>query len=950
MDSSPFFISIPLNKKLEKEEIVSSFVKDKRTNSIVIELNHKYEKNKVVIPINIKNWLKFLHDVEKRLKDKGITDEHIKLIKNTLDNNWELVTGMINNDKRENQLYLSNDTRTEEQQQQKEKSQQEKQQDIPLLSVLEAKRSSEGFKRVIGRIVGRSTNFRVISRCQWKCQNPGCQNRGLIPFNPPRLQPLKNLDNTTGSNPSCFVCKTYGSIDVVYEYKNAKILQLDDIDTIEEKFDRLDVIMYDDASEKIIDGEIVEIEGYLRTQKKIGSSRVSDSSKLVNTLHSDKPIVYRNKKEIKITQKDIDNFYRWKTICNIAYKKELEVINQYNNLQKENRPDWIKKIKPMTFEQRLAAMFAPNVYGHVDKKIGILRSIVGGSKTENGAENGRRGRLHTLLIGDPGTAKTSLAKESTRLDSNARMVDATGASGKSLVGIVDKENDSLMVKYGVVVAAKNSFIAINEAGSMSHEDQWHLIGIAEEGETSLDKWGEHISINAPTTLILTANPLGTKWESSKISKDKMAVIRQNLLDRLDQIYGFFDTQTEEEMEEFVDELDKIASRKPHNYNHLSKFLQYAKTIESKLTGTTKYRLNRFSINAKLKGMTGNRSFSSIKRIAEAHAKLNLSWEVDDIIASKTMKSLQLMYNQYGTTIEQIQNPRDLTVEVFFNILKENDGTSYSVRELCRKGVEKNKHVDGYLKKNWELRHNKELRTIIGILEQKENIKIMSLKPLILQYSSISSTNIVTTNTTKSEKDNGDSLCDLSDPCDHYLDSVIKKNNENVENNKNRFQKDPQSHRSHGSHSKEINDNSTKKCISSQKDVTCKNTASETKNKNDISCKENNKEKQLPEFSESPWLSYPSYSPSLSLLAESDKEKIIKDIEELKSVISKSLYEDVLSVIEKEKNSQTIELVVYNAKNLQKNSPNSDIYVCSVPKCYSGDKWFMLKHPCKNFYK
>ena len=85
------------------------------------------------------------------------------------------------------------------------------------------------------------------------------------------------------------------------------------------------------------------------------------------------------------------------------------------------------------------------------------------------------------------------------MDSNARMVDATGASGKSLVGIVDKENDTLMVKYGVVVAAKNSHVVINEAGSMSHEDQWHLIGIAGEGKTTLDKYGEHIPIDAPTS-------------------------------------------------------------------------------------------------------------------------------------------------------------------------------------------------------------------------------------------------------------------------------------------------------------------------------------------------------------------------------------------------------------------------------------------------------------------
>ena len=55
---------------------------------------------------------------------------------------------------------------------------------------------------------------------------------------------------------------------VIHEYRNAKIIQLDDIKTIEEKFDRLDVILYDDASNKIIDGEIVEIEGSIYYTKR----------------------------------------------------------------------------------------------------------------------------------------------------------------------------------------------------------------------------------------------------------------------------------------------------------------------------------------------------------------------------------------------------------------------------------------------------------------------------------------------------------------------------------------------------------------------------------------------------------------------------------------------------------------------------------------------------------
>ena len=437
--SSSRYIPLELSESLKKENVVSTFFYDKVTNSVKIELNHKMERTDIILSIDKKNWQKNGEMLTKLAKRKGINDKNLtELLEINLDNNWNKIIGIDSQDNIDSnndynnlndddnstlsdQYDLSDQTKNEDygknnknnqlviRQEQEEQEKTENNNAIPLLSVLQAKRSSEGLIRVIGRIVGRSTNFRVVAKCEWKCQNFDCQNRGSSTFNPPRLHPLKNLDNTNGTNPSCFICKTFGSINVIQEYKNAKIIQLDDINTVEEKFDRLDVIMYDDASNHIMDGEIVEIEGDLRTQKRIGLANSTNGSKMVNVLHSDKTIIYKNKKEIKITTKDIETFYRWKKICQIAYKKELEAIKKYSNLKEEERPNWVKKIKPMTFEQRVTAMFAPNVYGHADKKMGILRSIVGGSKAENGAENGRRGRIHTLLIGDPGTTKTLLS-------------------------------------------------------------------------------------------------------------------------------------------------------------------------------------------------------------------------------------------------------------------------------------------------------------------------------------------------------------------------------------------------------------------------------------------------------------------------------------------------------------------------------------------------------------
>lgn len=619
---------------------------------------------------------------------------------------------------------------------------------IPTLGVLKTIRNSEGPIKVIGKIVSKSINFRVILSSKWDCSNLDCRNSGGITFQTPIQYMPKHLDTTTGTNPSCWVCKTFGSLKVIHKFENAKRIQLDDVDTIEEKFDRLNIIMYGDASDKISYGEIVEIEGNLITQKT--SSSINDS--MLNVLHSYKPIIYKNKKENKLTQKDIDNIYRWKKICNDVYKKEIELVKKCKKCA--------QTITPLTFEQRIVRMFAPNIIGHNDAKMGILRSIIGGcKKKENGTDNGRRGRIHTNLIGDPGTAKTALSIESNKLDPNSRLVDAAGASGKSLVGIVDKENDTIITKYGIVVFAKNSHVVINEASELSHDDQGHLVGIAEEGRTTLDKWGQHIPIDAPTTLIFTTNPLGTKWDSTTISKDKMVVIRKNLLDRIDQTYGFFDNQTEEELKEFIQELKKITNRRPHNYNFLSKYIQFVKTIEPEFTGNAEYRLDRFYIHAKLKGVATNRSSFSIKRIAEAQAKLNLSNKVDDFIATRTMNSLQLMYNQYGTLVKQIQDPRDIVLEEFYNILKNSEGTTYDIYELCRIGSENNKQVKEYLKGKWRLDTNRNLQNIIDRLEERPNVKIINLKPKTLQFIPLSCT---------------------SDIYDRNRDGDFQKNNKNFE--------------------------------------------------------------------------------------------------------------------------------------------------------------------------
>ena len=100
-----------------------------------------------------------------------------------------------------------------------------------------------------------------------------------------------------------------------------------------------------------------------------------------------------NRKDLVITSKHIEAFERFA-------KLDCEVENCNRNLLK-----------------RLIAMFAPNVVGHEDVKLGILRSIVGGNRNGHDNNNGQfnNGFIDTFMVGDPGTAKSTLGNEATKI-------------------------------------------------------------------------------------------------------------------------------------------------------------------------------------------------------------------------------------------------------------------------------------------------------------------------------------------------------------------------------------------------------------------------------------------------------------------------------------------------------------------------------------------------------
>ncbi|MFZ0513205.1 MAG: hypothetical protein WAM14_16460, partial [Candidatus Nitrosopolaris sp.] len=84
------FISLDIGEKLQQQQILTAFVVNKKTGCIVASLNHVYDKKTIVSNI-YRDWIKTLDVFGSRAEEKGVSNEHILMLKDALDDDIEKV-------------------------------------------------------------------------------------------------------------------------------------------------------------------------------------------------------------------------------------------------------------------------------------------------------------------------------------------------------------------------------------------------------------------------------------------------------------------------------------------------------------------------------------------------------------------------------------------------------------------------------------------------------------------------------------------------------------------------------------------------------------------------------------------------------------------------------------------------------------------------------------------
>ena len=196
---------------------------------------------------------------------------------------------------------------------------------------------------------------------------------------------------------------------------------------------------------------------------------------------------------------------------------------------------------------KLIGSVAPSVYGHWDVKEAIVLMLFGGVGFFMPDGTHKRGDIHTLIVGDPGVAKTVLLTAAAKLALRGVFTDGTGSSGAGLTAaaIRDKEfsGDAFTPQAGAMVLADKGLVAVDEIEKMNPEDRDRMHQALEQQEVHLNKAGLNVTMNSRCAMLAAANPIHSRFDRHEPLGEQIK-LSTALISRFDLIFTLMDRPDE----------------------------------------------------------------------------------------------------------------------------------------------------------------------------------------------------------------------------------------------------------------------------------------------------------------------------------------------------------------------------------------------------------------------
>jgi DNA replication licensing factor MCM4 len=308
----------------------------------------------------------------------------------------------------------------------------------------------------------------------------------------------------------------------------------------------------------------------------------------------------------------------------------------------------------------LAKSVAPSIWELEDIKKGILCQLFGATnKTfKSATANKVRGDINILLVGDPGVAKSQLLTYVHRVAPRGMYTSGSGSSAVGLTAYVsrDPETKDMVLESGALVLSDRGVCCIDEFDKMSDGARSMLHEVMEQQTVSIAKAGIIAVLNARTSVLASANPVGSRYNPNMSIVENLN-LPPTLLSRFDLLYLVLDRPNPETDRRLARHLVSLHYKDPPkrakatvSADLLTDYISYAKQKCHPVLGDEAgeqlvdgyVEMRRLGTVGGRKVVTATpRQLESLIRISEALARIRLSPSVDKQDSTEALRLMKV---------------------------------------------------------------------------------------------------------------------------------------------------------------------------------------------------------------------------------------------------------------------------------------------------------------------
>lgn len=186
-----------------------------------------------------------------------------------------------------------------------------------------------------------------------------------------------------------------------------------------------------------------------------------------------------------------------------AYKSQEKELSR--EIDDEDREKMLQKVQELKQEGRnpyyvFARSLAPEIVEMDDVKEVVSASLIGGSGIRD------HGRIHSYIIGNPGTGKSAIQDYIGETFPNSHYADASNATTVGLTATVEEtKGGGYRLMAGKLVYADRGILSIDEFDNIKSKEAKRLNRAMANGEFSIDKANQHATLPGRASIIATAN-------------------------------------------------------------------------------------------------------------------------------------------------------------------------------------------------------------------------------------------------------------------------------------------------------------------------------------------------------------------------------------------------------------------------------------------------------------